>query len=154
MHATTTTPEVQFTDALRQVENAGVRVEFNVDSCCRGCAQAGQLSDLHNYVWTFAGQGHELVWDEDGQPFNREVEEHDCTCEDAEFDEDGEGEDYECDVCAGYTESETETLTPAAFEWFYFDTCEAATALVTAMRAHGFTVEWDGSLVEAVTVRF
>lgn len=159
------TTETRFTTAVEAARSRGVIVTINVMSCCRSCATDAETGMPETgevpLVWTFGGQGFELVW-VDGQPHRLdEATEPDCDCEDEEWDEDESGalilvgEAYRCTGCG---ETAERSRRAARDIYFYFshdeDGVRAAQIIAEEMRSAGLVVEWGGSALDAVRVVF
>lgn len=157
---TTKTVEERFTAALAETREGGVHVALNVMTCCRSCATAKDMGlddfDAQPFIWHFGGQGGEVAL-RDGGIFEVEHDDRECECyydeDQHEYDEDdneivteGEGE-VECDLCRYGPRPDLFTQPTKV----YFnhggadDDLTAPQTLSKALRAQGFTVEWDGT---------
>lgn len=163
-----TTVEAHFQNAIRRVRGGGVHVQINAMTCCRSCTIMEDIGLTEDstvpYVWTYGGQGFELVW-RDGTPYFREEERSPddllddlCECHEAEYDENDEGEEvlveeYTCGYCMYGTEPKRRDSV-ASGVYFYHGSLRAAEAVADAMRSEGFRVEWGGDMSKAVYVEF
>lgn len=126
----------QYKEAQLAIQLAGVVVMENVMSCCRSCAIAEMpVTEETDLAWTFAGQGHEVVW-EHGKPMNRE-------------------EEWEEEVDDDETETRGGELTPAEdVYWYHSGGLKAPEVAAKAFADAGFEVVWNGSANTAVLVKF
>lgn len=168
------TTKTQFAQALKASNEAGFPIVLNVMSCCTGCANDADLQkaydkqavefdlppltfeeDAPNAVWHFGGQGNQIVFDGSGDP--EVIEDDECTCydEEDEYDEDDdgnevlmrEGRSVECDICRDGPKK-------VALDDFLLNhpSDEVAQSAVATLREAGFTIDWDGSQDECITV--
>jgi hypothetical protein len=135
------TTEERFEAAVSAVQAQGVTLKVNVMACCNGCANASHLGlteealETTPHAWNLGSQGDELVWDNGKPRFLNELPDDE---DDDEFESFGR-----------------RNLTrPATVVYFNHGgpDLKAGQALAEAFRSQGFTVEWNGTDVEAVQV--
>lgn len=146
------TTEERFNTAVNACQANGITFTLNVMTCCRGCAGYVDMGLPEtpepgtHLMWTFGGQGSELVW-EDGEPrfFKEMDEDHEHTCErdcyecdgtgtvdGNDEDDDGEPIQVPCDECddgtiGGYSHCEAcdpsdPLKLPASELFIYYET--------------------------------
>jgi hypothetical protein len=138
-----TTTQERYKAAVAAVKAAGVTVRVNVRAATRGSVTHEQLgttadmADNNPRAWTYGGQGDAIAW------------------------RDGEAHSGSAYLRLVARTRDRRFVSPAAFEqtrakavyWYHGGPgTEAAQKVADAFRAHGFTVEWDGTAGQAVVV--
>lgn len=114
-------------DAIRVLRASGVRVRQNVQGCCRSCMTEDKLglkSPDEAYAYTYGGQGGAYTWQDDVAVYRDTV-------------------------------GSRRYRSPKVVGSVYFNHGNGSGARIAqAFTQAGFTVDWDGSESQCVTVVF